>query len=56
MTIMWTLSSQRQLMRVRNMYYKTLLEQEIAWYDRNKPEAVCSEMYLHTQRAQNSLV
>jgi hypothetical protein len=27
MTIMWTLSSQRQLMRVRNMYYKTLLDQ-----------------------------
>lgn len=30
--------------------------QEFAWYDRNMPESVCSEMYSQTQRAQNSIV
>jgi ATP-binding cassette, subfamily B (MDR/TAP), member 1 len=38
MTITWTLSSQRQLIRVRNLYFKSLLMQEFAWFDRNKPE------------------
>jgi ABC-type multidrug transport system fused ATPase/permease subunit len=51
-----TFSSQRQLIRVRNLYFKSLLKQEFAWYDRNKPESVCSQMYLQTQKAQNSLV
>jgi ATP-binding cassette subfamily B (MDR/TAP) protein 1 len=56
MTIAWTLSSQRQLIRVRSLYFKSLLAQEFAWYDRNRPEEVCSQMYIQTQRAQNSLV
>lgn len=32
------------------------MKQEFAWYDRNKPEEVCSNMYMQTERAQSSLV
>ena len=55
MTIAWKISSQKQLIRMRNIYYKSLLNQEFAWYDRNKPEDVCSEMYILTQKAQSGI-
>ena len=38
MTIAWTISSQRQLVRIRKIYYETLLRQELQWYDKNRPE------------------
>ncbi len=38
MNISWTLASQRQLIKIRKMYYKSLLVQELSWYDSNKPE------------------
>ena len=56
MNMSWTIASQRQLIKIRKMYYKSLLQQELRWYDKNKPEEVCSEMYVQTQRAQNTLV
>lgn len=56
MNITWTVASQRQLVKIRKMYYKSLLIQELSWYDTNKPEEVCSEMYVQTQRAQNTFV
>jgi len=56
MTISWTISSQRQLVRIRKIYYQTLLKQELQWYDKNRPEEICSNMYIQTQRAQNTLV
>ena len=56
MNISWTITSQRQLIKLRKLYYKSLLEQELQWYDKNKPEEICGDMYVQTQRAQNTLV
>ena len=56
MNISWTIASQRQLIKLRKLYYKSLLEQELQWYDKNKPEEICGDMYVQTQRAQNTLV
>lgn len=38
MTVAWTVSSQRQLIKVRSYYFQSLLKQEIAWFDRSRPE------------------
>ena len=56
MNICWTIASQRQLIKIRKLYYKSLLQQELSWYDKNKPEEICSDMYVQTQRAQNAFV
>jgi ATP-binding cassette, subfamily B (MDR/TAP), member 1 len=56
MNISWTIASQRQLIKLRKMYYKSLLEQELIWYDKNKPEEICGDMYEQTKRAQTTLV
>lgn len=56
MNITWTIASQRQLVKIRKLYYKSILEQELSWYDANKPEEICSEMYVQTQLAQNAMV
>ena len=56
MNISWTIASQRQLVKLRKLYYRSLLIQELQWYDRNKPEEICGDMYVQTQRAQNALV
>jgi len=37
MTVAWTLTSQRQLIRIRNAYFHSLLKQEFSWYDRGRP-------------------
>jgi ATP-binding cassette subfamily B (MDR/TAP) protein 1 len=42
MNITWTIASQRQLIKIRKLYYKSILEQELSWYDSNKPEEICS--------------
>ena len=56
MNISWTIASQRQLVKLRKLYYRSLLLQELRWYDRNKPEEICGDMYVQTQRAQSALV
>jgi ABC-type multidrug transport system fused ATPase/permease subunit len=37
MSAAWTITSERQMIVARKSYLTSLLEQEVAWHDRNRP-------------------
>lgn len=41
---MWGTTGNRQTLRFKKIYYKTLLEQETAWFDSNDVNKLASEI------------
>ena len=56
MSAAWTITSERQMIRARKAYLDSLLEQEVAWHDRNRPAEICSKMYLQIAKVHKALV
>ena len=44
------------MIRARKAYLDSLLEQEVAWHDRNRPAEICSKMYLQIAKVHKALV
>jgi ATP-binding cassette subfamily B (MDR/TAP) protein 1 len=40
----WNMSGTSQSLRFKKMYYKALLEQEVAWYDSNDVNKLSTEV------------
>lgn len=56
MSAAWTITSERQMIRARKAYFESLMEQEVAWHDRNRPAEVCSKMYIEISKVHQGLV
>jgi ATP-binding cassette subfamily B (MDR/TAP) protein 1 len=56
MSAAWTITSERQMIVARKAYLDSLLQQEVAWHDRNRPAELCSKMYLQIQKVHKALV
>lgn len=52
---MFTLSAQRQSLRIRKMYFNALVRQEMAWYDRHKTGALSSRISSDVPKIQEAL-
>ena len=55
MSAAWTITSERQMIRARKAYFESLMEQEVAWHDRNRPAEVCSKMYIEISKVHQGL-
>lgn len=40
----WSTTGRRQTVRFKKMYYKTLLDQEVAWYDSNDVNKLATDI------------
>lgn len=56
MSAAWTITSERQMIRARKAYFGSLMEQEVAWHDRNRPAEACSKMYIEISKVHQGLV
>lgn len=56
MSAAWTITSERQMIRARKAYLSSLMEQEVAWHDRNRPAEACSKMYIEISKVHQGLV
>lgn len=43
-TYYWNVVGSEQAVRIKKEYYKTLLDQEIAWYDENDPNKIVTKV------------
>lgn len=44
------------MIRARKAYFASLMKQEIAWHDRNRPAEACAKMYIEIGKVQQCLV
>lgn len=51
----FTLSAQRQSLRIRQMYFKSLVRQEMSWYDQHKTGALSSRISSDVPQIQEAL-
>ncbi|EGD76002.1 multidrug resistance protein [Salpingoeca rosetta] len=51
----FTLSAQRQSLRIRKLYFKALVRQEMAWYDQHKTGALSSRISSDVPQIQEAL-
>ena len=56
MSAAWTITSERQMIKARKAYLASLLNQEVAWHDRNRPGEICSKMYIQIAKVHKALV
>jgi ATP-binding cassette subfamily B (MDR/TAP) protein 1 len=52
----WSITSERQMIKARKLYFSSLIRQEVAWHDRNRPTEVCSKMYIEIAKVHRGLV
>eukprot|EP00043_Microstomoeca_roanoka_P013304 m.130297 g.130297 ORF g.130297 m.130297 type:complete len:1336 (+) comp15719_c0_seq1:159-4166(+) len=52
---MFTLSAQRQSLRIRKLYFKALVRQEMAWYDKQKTGALSTRISSDIPKIQEAL-
>ncbi len=56
MSTAWSISSERQMSKARLQYFRALLEQDTAWYNKERPAQLCANMYEQIERVHHSLV
>lgn len=44
------------MIKARKAYLESLLHQEVAWHDRNRPAEICSKMYIQIAKVHKALV
>lgn len=56
MSAAWAITSERQMIRARKAYFASLMNQEIAWHDRNRPAEACSKMYIEISKVHQGII
>lgn len=44
------------MIKARKAYFSSLMHQEIAWHDRNRPAEVCSKMFIEISKVHQGII
>jgi ATP-binding cassette subfamily B (MDR/TAP) protein 1 len=51
----WMITSERQSIKCRKLYFEALMHQEVAWYDHTRIQELASNVYSESSQLQNAI-